>query len=256
MLFKRTDMKLAGIFTLLFLMTYSPVSLGQTGDSFNVLSDNIEDRLPKLNTLIDSAIAHDSYVQFRRLQVDVNTYKLQETKNQWQRNLGIQTDIRYGTFDNFSVNESNGQTPSTFATTRSEMKYGYAAYIKFPLYDIATRKIQKKLAMAEVDQAVSMAQNQADETRRKVIQQYNQLILAHRLLKIKSKYLETARINQQMTEKEFVNGVIPVTEYSRISEIVTRAEADYESANMDFRTAYMMLEDLAGFKFNLVTTGN
>ena len=216
-----------------------------------MLSDDVTQVLPPLGVLIDSAILHDSYVQFRRLQVEVNKYKLNTARNQWQRNLGIQSDIRYGTFDIFSINESGGQTPATFGTSRSEMKYGYAAYLKFPLYDLTSRKTQKKLAQAEIEQAESMAQNQADETRRKVIQQYNDLVLAQRLLIIKSKYYETSKLNLQMTEKEFVNGVIPITEYSRISEIVTRAEADFETARMNFTNAFMLLEDLVGFRFNI-----
>jgi len=241
-------MKPAGILIAFILIVLVPRANGQ---SFDIMADDITEILPPLSVLIDSAIVHDSYVQFRRLQVEVNRYKLNATRNQWQRNLGVQSDIRYGTFDNFSINETGGQTPTTFGTTRNEMKYGYAAYLKFPLYDLTSRKTQKKLAQAEIEQAESMAQNQADETRRKVIQQYNNLVLTQRLLKIKSKYYETSKLNLQMTEKEFVNGVIPITEYSRISEIATRAEADFETARMNFTNAYMLLEDLVGFKLNL-----
>jgi hypothetical protein len=70
-------------------------------------------------------------------------------------------------------------------------------------------------------------------------------------LKLKAKYIETARINLEMVEREFQNGVVSVGEYSRISEIVTRTEADFESARIDFITSYMVLEEIVGFKFNL-----
>ena len=59
-----------------------------------------------------------------------------------------------------------------------------------------------------------------------------------------------------MADKEFQNGVIPVGEYSRISEIVSRAEVDFETAKTDYNTAYMILEELVGYKFNLNNTVN
>ena len=54
-----------------------------------------------------------------------------------------------------------------------------------------------------------------------------------------------------MAEKEFLNGVIPVTEYSRLYSITSQAEENYESALMDFKTDYMLLEELTGMKFKL-----
>jgi hypothetical protein len=52
----------------------------------------------------------------------------------------------------------------------------------------------------------------------------------------------------EMVEKEFQNGTIPVSEYVNLSDEVSRAEADYESARISFITAYMILEEIIGFK--------
>ena len=101
------------------------------------------------------------------------------------------------------------------------------------------------------DQKQWMRDMQRQETRQKVIRQYNDLIVKQKIFRIKSKYLETARINQLMAEKEFLNGVIPVTEYSRLYSITSQAEENYESALMDFKTDYMLLEELTGMKFKL-----
>jgi hypothetical protein len=57
-----------------------------------------------------------------------------------------------------------------------------------------------------------------------------------------------------MVEKEFLNGVIPLTEYARMSGIVSGSEAEFENARMAFMTAYMLLEEVVGMKFNLVNT--
>jgi len=225
--------------------------LSQATKKFDVLKDNIETILPPLETIIDSAIINNPYVKFRDLQIGVNQNKLEANQLQWSRNLGIQADGRYGTFNNFSTNTSEGQTPSTVSTLTSQFNWGFGAYIKFPLFDLIGRKTQVGLSELEVGQADVMAQMQRNEVRQAAIKQYNELVLSQRLLRNKSKYVETAIISMNMAEKEFKNGIIPVAEFARISEIESKAELDFETAKMNFTNAYMILEELAGIKFNL-----
>lgn len=231
-------------------------SAAQNNKEANFLDDNIESKLPTLGTLIDSALARNPYVKFRDLQIIVNKYKLKSDQAVWLRNIGVQTDVRYGTFDNFSTNTAEGQNPSLFATRSNQLNYGVGAYIKLPLFDIVNRKYQTSIASAEVGQADKMAEFQRDEVRQLVIRQYNDVILKQRLLKIKSKYYATSKINMEMVEKEFQTGVISIGEYSRISEIVTRTESDFENARIDFVTSYMILEEIVGIKFNLTQSLN
>ncbi|MCX6252600.1 MAG: TolC family protein [Bacteroidetes bacterium] len=241
----------------LFLLLLFFISFGhgfvfsQAKPTFDPFTDEIKDKLPPLSTLLDSAIAHDPYVHFRNLQIVVNNSKLKSSQNLWLQNLGVQADVRYGSFDIFSTNTAEGQSPSIFATKRNETNYGLGAYIKFPLYDIFNRRNEVKLAKIETLQAKQLVEEQAKEVRQRVIMQYNDLIVKQHLLKIQVKYLETSRINMQMAEKQFVNGVISIAEFARISEIINRAETDFENSKMNFQTAYMLLEETVGMKFNI-----
>ena len=244
-----------GLQILIFILTiltnlYSVLAQGIK--EINILNDDIASVLPPLEILIDSAIANNPNVKFRDLQININKFKLEADRNLWTRNLGIQADGRYGTFNNFSTNTSEGQTPSNYSTLSSQFNYGIGAYIKLPIYDFVNRKNQINLATAEVEQAVNFAEFQRNELRQSVIKQYNELIIKHRLLKIKSKYAETSKINMQMVEQEFTNGIISVSEYARISEIFTRTEIDLENSRMEFLTAYMILEEITGIRFNLI----
>jgi outer membrane protein TolC len=222
----------------------------QDSKAFDILNGEIETMLPPLETMIDSALSNSPYVKFRDLQIDVNEYKLKADRALWMKNLGIQTDVRYGTFDNFSTNTAEGQNPALIATRSNQLNYGAGAYIKLPLYDFMNRKNQIRLARAEVDQAQSLSLVQRNEVRQLVIKQYNDLLIKSRILKIKLKYAETSKINMEMVEKEFLNGIIAVSEYARISESVSRTETDIETAKIEFRTAYMILEEIVGVKFN------
>lgn len=248
---KKMAKKLNPIIVALLFWGISLTANAQIQEQDDLLNGDITQLLLPMDALIDSALAHDPYVKYRDLQLTVNKCKLKADQSQWARNLGIQTDVRHGTFDNFSTNTSEGQTPSLFATRSNQTNYGVGAYIKFPIYDILNRKNQIKLAKSELEQAESMAEVQRNEVRQLVIRQYNDLVLKHRLLKIRIKHLETAHVNYIMVEKEFSNGVVNVTEFSRISEITARAESDFETARIDFITAYLVLEEIVGFKFNI-----
>lgn len=246
-------MRILNILTILVILRVCfPVAvIAQESNQFDPIKDDISTKILPLEMLIDSAIANNPYIQFRDLQLIVNDCKLRSNRIEWTRNFGVQTDFRYGNFYNYSTNATDGVVPPAVSTVRNEFKYGAAIYMNLPLYTFANRRNQIKLAKTEIEQAQRMAEVQRNETRQLVIRQYNDLILKQRLLRIKSKYLQTSRINMQMVEKEFVNGIISVTEYARISEIVTRTESDYENSSMDFLTAFMILEEVVGIKFNI-----
>jgi len=238
----------------LILFTIPFGSRAQDTKEFDLLKDNIEYLLPPLQTILDSAIAKNPYVKYRDLQIIVNNYKLKGLKLDWTRDLGVQTDLLYGTFDNISASSTNqGSSPAMLTSRSTQLNYGAGGFIRIPLYDLFSRRNTIRGARAEVDQAKSYALEQRSELRQIVIKQYNDLVVKHRLLKIKVKYAETARINMEMVQKQFLNGVVSINEYTTFSESVSRSEADVESSKMDLKTAFMLLEEIVGMKFNLTS---
>lgn len=225
--------------------------LAQNLKKNNNLTVDIEYLLPPLDTIIDLAIKNNPNVRFRDLQIVVNKSKLLSDKRQWARDLGLQTDMRYGTFNNFSTNTAEGQTPSNVSTLSNQLNYGFGAYVKLPFFDLINRKNQINLSQAEVEQAESMAVFQRNEIRQAVIKLYYDLVNKQRIFKIKSKYAETSKINMELTQKDFTKGTISLEDYTRLSESAMRTEVDYETAKVDFLTAYLILEDFVGTKFNL-----
>ena len=106
------------------------------------------------------------------------------------------------------------------------------------------------IAQAETRQAESMRYLERNEKRQIILKQYNALILSQKLLRIKARSFETAKISLQMAEKEFLDGIIPVSEFARLSDIFSGSEIDYETIYMEFLTNYMMLEEVTGIKLN------
>jgi outer membrane protein TolC len=244
--------RLTYIILILLMFSFSPESVAQTTEMpAPTLTDTVL-FVPPLGVLIDSALRNNALIRYRNLDINAKETNLKSQRSSWIRNFGIQADSRFGTFDNFSTNTSEGQSPSILATKSSQFNYGVGAYVKIPFYDIVNRKNQVSQAKLELNQAESMADAQRDEVRQTVIRQYNDLLLKQRLLNIKSRNLGNSRLNMEMAEEQFRNGVIPLSEFVRISEIVSNAESAYESARSEFSTTYMLMEEIVGFKFNVL----
>lgn len=229
-------------------VTYSVFS--QTVESRERLAGNDNIELPPLSAMIDSAINHNALIKVHNSDINAKESNLKSQSNFWIKNMGVQADSRYGTFNNFSTNTAEGQVPSIIATNTSQFNYGVGVYLKFPIYDLVNRKNQVNQAKAELDMASNLAEAQRDELRQAVIIQYNDVILKQRLLSIASQNLGNSRINMDMLEKEFQNGAITVSEYVRISDLASRTETEYEQARMNYITAFMVLEEIVGFKLN------
>ncbi|MFH1119757.1 MAG: TolC family protein [Bacteroidota bacterium] len=226
----------------------------QKNTVFDPLIEEISMKLPSLEVLIDSAIANSPQKHFRDQQLKINESKLRSKRIEWTRNIGLQANVGYGNLFNYATGSSGAIDPVPVASSSSQTQYTTALYFNLPFSTMVDRRNQIKLAKSEIAQSESMVQAQIRETRQIVIIQYNDLILKQRLLSIKARNLETVKLNMQMREKEFLNGVIPLAEYTSISGSLAESETGFENARMEFLTAYMILEEIVGIRFNLMKT--
>lgn len=245
-------MKLSVKFILIIVINFccNQNLLAQNTPVEKVVALRSQINIPPLDVIIDSVLKNNAMLKFRKQGIGVKESTLESEKIYWTRNFGIQAETRYGTLNSFT-SSADGLTQAALATAATQFNYSAGFYLKFPVFDFLNRKKQITLARLEVDQAMSMEQSLKDEIRQAVIKLYHDLLLKQKILKIRSESLGNGRLNMQMAEKEFRNGVIQVTEYSRISGITSNLEADYEFAKSEFLIAKSILEDMAGFKFSI-----
>jgi outer membrane protein TolC len=205
--------------------------------------------IPALDVLIDSALVNNGMLNYRKLEIEAKKHNLKSKRRDWTRNFGIQSDTRYGTFDNFSSNV-NGPITTTLTSTTKQLNYGIGLYLKIPVFDMINRKSEIKRAKAEVDQAKSLKISQEDELKEVVIRYYEDLILKQELLELRSSNLGNARVNLEMVKKEFINGLIPIYEFVRISDMTARIAAEYEKAKSDFLVSKKILENITKLEIN------
>ena len=206
--------------------------------------------IPKYSVILDSIMNRSAMINFRKQRISVKESDLKSMRRDWTENFGVVANTRYGTFDNFSTfdTEINSSTSSIYT---QQLNYSVGLFLKIPVYDVINRKNKIKIAKLEIDEAKSMAEFQKEEIRKTAIRLYQDLILKQKLLLIKSKSLGAGKVNLEMVEKEFRNGVVGISAYVIISELVSKMESEYETAMSDFIISKQLLEDMAGFVFSL-----
>lgn len=205
--------------------------------------------IPSLEVLIDSAWANNGMLNYRVDEIEVKKANLKSKRRYWTRNLGIQGDTRYGTFDNFSSNVS-GPNTVRLSSTSQQVNFGIGVYLKIPVFDVYNRKSEIKQAKAEISQAMNLVKFQKDEIKETVIRYYEDLILKQNLLAIRASNLSDAKVNMEMAKKEFTHGKIQLYEYIRISDITAGIATEYEKTKAELLIAKKLLENLTGVTIN------
>lgn len=247
-------MKLLFRFFILFVFVcFNHVSAQDT--MLEVAPSRIKTRtsLPPLDIVIDSVLKNSGMLNYRN-----NSIKRLETLKKSKgidisRHVGFAAETRYGNFNNFSTND-NGQIITPIATNSRQFNYSAGFYLRLPLFDVLNRKKLVKTAELEVEEAIRLAEAEEETIRQNVIRLYQDIVLKERLLEIKARAYGDGKVNIQMVEKEFRNGIVPVAEYVRITSITSNLEIEYEKAKSEFVLAKQLLEDLAGFRFDILTS--
>ena len=238
------------IIVLLVLIPFGRVQAQTINSDTLGLIKSGEFEIPPLQVVIDSVLKRSAMVNFRNSNIKVKEAALATERVHWSRNMGLQADTRFGNLNNFTSNE-DGEALSQVLTTTQQFNYSLGFFLKFPLFDGLNRKNQIKLAKSEVEAAKNMVAFEREQIRQTVISLYQELLLKQKVLEIRAKSLGDGMVNMQMVEKEFRNGVVSISEYVRINSITANMEVAYEIALSEFITVKKMLEEMAGFVFEL-----
>ncbi len=239
---------------------YNPYSERQyKKDYSNPISDDIVDKLPPIEALLDSAVANSPKVLFEELKTDYYRYEVKSAKRDWTEHFGIQYDFNYANI-NWQT-EMFGYEPEDPADwpaygrdimVSSRFNGLVGAYMRFPFSSLIDRKnrINKQKKWVEI----SLAQRDIiiRQVREEVIELYNQLLQNQKALVVSNDYQEWTAIQMMMAENDFLNQEINVAEYTRLKEIQTRGRLEHEKAVNEFINAYDLLQEKTGMKFNLI----
>lgn len=241
---------------LFHLFGIQSLSISQENQPFDLMNGDIRASLPSLEALIDSAYSNSPQMQVRFQQIEINEHKLRSKRIEWTKSIGVHANLGYGNMYNYTTSATGTIEPVPVASIRSQSQYTTSVFLNLPLTTITDRGNQIKIAKAELLQARNLIEEHRMELRQLVILSYNDLVLKHKIFILKSNKLESIKVNMQMAETQFMNGLLPLSEYSQLSGNVSETEIDFEKARSDFLNAYLILEETVGFKLNLFNTSS
>lgn len=189
--------------------------------------------LPPLDRILEAVRVQSPRLRVQRALVEKNRALVARSKSSWSDQVTVGLTSTYGSYGNVLLDELNLGAQAGLS-------------VRLSLFELIGRRhdtevYRQELAMSEAQGDAVWLDEQAD-----AITLYHQLLLADRLIAIRSGALESARVHEQMAERQFAQGDITVGEVSRVSEITSRAESDYEQARVEFLAAWTRLESLAG----------
>lgn len=253
---------------MLLVLLFPTFTIGQTQDAgdrepvktssneieikFNPLVDNIQEKLPPLEVLIDSAVKNAPRIRMREAEVSLARFRLKESKWSWTRHFGLISNFNFGNNYNFSTNETSGSAPSQFITTRAETAFTIGFFLRFPAFDAINRKNEVNIGKREVEKTMLLREEMVRETSQEVILVYQDLLLHQDLLKVKNEAQITSEIQVKMAEKEFLNGKISIADLSRLTEMHSINVYNFKKDRVLFYRQYLILEQLVGMKFNIL----
>jgi outer membrane protein TolC len=218
---------------------------------FNPLTDNVEDVLPPLSVLLDSAVVHSAQANYESLHAMRNYYEIVRARQSWTQYLGFNLDGGWGNWE--TRDRDMIQSQSTYGTTNSfRWNYDAQLWVRYPLSAAITRSNEIKFSKKEMEMSLSLRDQRAREARLDVIRYYNAMLQAQSKLKISNDYQSYTMIQMKMADMQFLNKEIEVAEYARLKEIQTRGAYDFEQFKSDFSMNYQLLEETTGIKFNLI----
>jgi outer membrane protein TolC len=239
-------MKKIFVFSILFLTANHAISQLLVNDSLltKVLETDV-----LLPMLIDSAIKNspevnriDNSIGFAKENLEVNKRSIYDA-------LSLFSSYSYGTTGNVTAGSL-----STFTTSQTNY-YNAGIGLQLPLSRVLSRKHVVRSGEYQIKMAQSEKENAALYVKQEVIRLYQEFKLAQRLVFVAGDGKQTALVNYNMSQKQFLQNDIALTELSRVQDIYTKAAIEFESDVNRFQTSSLQLEAYTGVKLaNLITS--
>lgn len=220
---------------------------------FNPIVDDITQRIPPLDDLLDSAMVHSPRLKQFDADISFYRYKVRTAKREFLENIYLDAYTQFDIWDGLTENTTNLGDKSSVLTFQDNSRYAVGASIRMPIDDLWDRRNRVKAATSLVERSIAEREFQAQDLRKAVIQQYNKLIINQRIMKIANDNQIYMALQMAMAEKEFINGQMTLYELARLNEMNRRSVYDFETARVQLYDAYMILQEIVGIKFNVIS---
>ena len=152
-----------------------------------------------------------------------------------------------------SIQLVDPKSPNQFNTFNSS-RYSVGANVAVPLDRVVGRKHLINKELLQVERAESVRQEREAALRQQVLQLYQQVLLAKKVLGVHQESLVMAQVSQQLAEQSFRQGQVSMADLAAANERYTQATIARETSASHYTTAFLTLEDVVGAKISTLMT--
>lgn len=213
--------------------------------------NDISKKLPPLDTLVVMAREHSPFIKVTESEQQYRDGVVSAEQRAWLEFINLEAGYNYGIFDNLSNSQIAGDPQSQALFSTEQSRYNVGVSIRLPLSAIINRRARIKSAKGEAEKARFETQVAESELEQKVVELYNDLLKNHRLFFISGSIVDNFRVQSIRAEKDFANGIINVTEYTRLQQMMNQATMNFELQRAEFVSAVMALQGIVGADLNI-----
>ncbi len=237
---------------LIFLILQT--AAGQSINDFiekGLKENDISKKLPPIDTLIYMAKEYSPFIKVTISEQQYRDGVVSDEQRAWLEYINLEAGYNYGIFDNLSNAQIAGDPGSQTLFSTEQSRYNVGVSLRLPLSAIINRRAKIKSAKGEAEKARFETQVAEVELEQKVVELYNDLLKTHRLFFISGSIVDNFRVQSIRAEKDFANGIINVTEYTRLQQMMNQATMNFELQRSEFISSVMALESIIGADLNI-----
>ncbi|WP_422858839.1 TolC family protein [Flagellimonas sp. S174] len=213
--------------------------------------NDISKKLPPLDTLIAMARDYSPFIKVTESEQQYRDGVVSAEQRAWLDYINLEAGYNYGIFDNLSNSQIAGDPQSQALFSTEQSRYNVGVSLRLPLSAIINRRANILSAKGEAEKARFETQVAEVELEQKVAELYNDLIKHHRMFFISGNIVDNFRVQSIRAEKDFANGVINVTEYTRLQQMMNQATMNFELQRSEFVGSVMALQNIIGAELNI-----
>ncbi|MEM1336767.1 MAG: TolC family protein [Bacteroidota bacterium] len=231
------------------------LSMGQSLNEFvqrGMEKNDITSRLPSIDSLIQVALENSPRLKYFDADAKYWEGKVKVTGRSWLNSIYLDASYGYGIFDNLSNQQIAGDPEASQALfTTEQSRFNLGVSMKMPLHALFNRKIEVKTAQAEVERAKYEKEFAIRELEMLVTQRFHEVVRAHRMLLVASSIVESYKLQALNADKNFTSGVIDITEYTRLQQMLNESLKTFEFQKSEYEMALSVLEGIVGIKIEI-----
>ncbi|WP_375418931.1 TolC family protein [uncultured Hymenobacter sp.] len=203
--------------------------------------------LPRLTA---AAIQHSASLKSLEISKSISQEQAKLARKSLYNIVAVGANYSYGNLFSFGGN----QAPSPGVEINNAPRYSVNANLSIPLSLLVNRGNTVRIADLSIQSTEAARQDRVDQLRQQVIELYQTVVLARKVLTLQQEALVNARTNYQLSERQFRQGQLTLPEISSANSQLTSASIAQESARNQYDTAFLILEEIVGAKISTLMT--